>query len=122
VTRVAVIAVTPLLCLFTSLFAVQFRLDLIPRHERLTIAECFTDKLNLVQARRRKVAVQQAEALLQQGLTDSAVKSLEQTANTYGRNRDVLNAMRKAYRAAGNTAEAENTEWQWEALQQSRMW
>jgi hypothetical protein len=114
--------VTAACCLFTSLSAVQFRLDLIPRAERLTAAECFTDKLRILQVRRRKAAVQQARNYLQQGSADAAVRTLERAADLYGSDRDVWNVLRAAYRAAGRTAEAENADRQWQRVMQSRLW
>ena len=109
-------------CLFTSLFAVQFRLDLIPRSERLTAAECFTDKLRILQVRRRKAAVQQARNYLQQGSADAAVQTLERAADLYGSDRDVWKVMSAAYRAAGRTPDAENADRQWQKVMQSRLW
>jgi hypothetical protein len=120
--RLITICVTAVCCLFTSLFAVQTRLDLIPRGERLTAAECFTDKLRILQVRRRKVAVQQARNYLQQGSADAAVRTLERAADLYGSDREVWNVLRTAYRAAGRTAQAENADQQWQRVMQSRLW
>jgi hypothetical protein len=117
---VAVVAVA--CCLFAVLFAIQFRLDLILRHDRLTAAECFTDKLRLLQVKRRKLAVQQAETLLAQGSAAAAVQTLESAEKAYGDNRDLLSALSKAYRASGREADAEHAEKQWEILMQSRLW
>jgi hypothetical protein len=108
-------------CLFTSLFAVQFRLDLIPRMERLTAAECFTDKFRLREVRRQKLAVQRAADLLRQGSPDAAVATLENAA-AYGEDRDVLLALSAAYQASGREADAHKAAGRWSALMQSRLW
>ena len=116
------IALVTVCCLFTTLFAVQYRLLLIPRNERLTAAECFTDKLRILQVRRRKAAVQQARDYLQQGSVDAAIRALEQAKDRYGTDRDVWDVIRVAYWAAGRTPEAENADRQWQRVMQSRLW
>lgn len=120
--RGIITAVAVAFCLFAVLFAIQFRLDLIMRHDRLTAAECFTDKFRLLQVKRRKLAVQQAETLLAQGSAEAAVRALESAERAYGDNRDLLSALSKAYRAIGRQADAEHAGRQWEMLMQSRLW
>ena len=88
-------------CIFTTLFAVQYRLNLIPNNETLTFSELFTDKLRLPQVRRRKKAAYTARWLLSQGRALDAVILLEQ-AEALGDDRDVLSAMGSAYRAEGD--------------------
>ena len=83
------------------LFAVQYRLDLIPNNETLTFSEIFTDKLRLLQVRRRKNAAATARWLLSKGQAFDAVLLLEQAASL-GDDRDVLGAMGSAYRAEGD--------------------
>ena len=43
-------------CVFTSLFAIQFRLNLVPTGTMLTFSELLTDKLRLPQVRQRRAA------------------------------------------------------------------
>jgi hypothetical protein len=120
--RGMIAGLTVVLCLFSCLFALQFRLDLIPRQDRLTAPELFTDKLRLPQVIRRKTAVRRAEALLREGSASAAAQILERAAASYGASRDVLDALRRAYRANGQAAEADKADRQWEALMQSRLW
>ena len=119
--RWTVVSLSTLCCLFTCLFAVQFRLDLIPRHERLTAAELFTDKLRLLQVNRQKHAADQAEDLVKQGNAQAAIQVLEQASARYGQGRYILTAMRDAYRAGGDAAKAENANRQLDHLLQSRL-
>jgi hypothetical protein len=121
VMRMAIMAAVIACCLFTILFAVQFRLDLIPRAGRLTAAECFTGKFRLRAVHRQKMAVQRARELLRQGLPDAAVATLE-NAQAYGEDRDVLLALSEAYHASGREADAHRTADQWNRLMQSRLW
>jgi hypothetical protein len=108
-------------CLFSSLFAIQFRLDLIPRSETLTAGEAFGDKLHLMAARRRKAAILQAGDLLKQGSADAAVKTLVEAEQAYGKNRELLSELKNAYLADGRAAEAEETGRQLDALLETRM-
>jgi hypothetical protein len=103
--RRALIAAGVLCCVFTMLFAVQYRLYLIPTNQTLTFSEVFTDKLRPIQVRRRKLAARRAQQLLDQGDAAGAVRVLEEAAST-GDDRDVLALMRRAYRAEGNEAMA----------------
>ena len=53
--------------LYTVLFAVQFRMNLIPRSAHLTFAELITDKVRLDRSYHRRVAVTRAEQLRDAG-------------------------------------------------------
>jgi hypothetical protein len=99
--RRTLVAAVAACCIFTMLFAVQYRLNLIPNNETLTFSEIFTDKLRLLQVRRRKSAANTARWLLSKGHAFDAVILLEQAA-TLGDDRDVLSAMGSAYRAEGD--------------------
>jgi hypothetical protein len=117
----AVVGLATAFCLFTSLFAVQFRLDLIPRIERLTPAEVFTDKLRILQVIRQKQAVREASTVLQSA-PQKAVEILERAAAEYGEGRSVLTALGEAYRTNGQQKEAESADRRLDRLMQSRMW
>ncbi|MGA2184819.1 MAG: hypothetical protein ABSH47_17505 [Bryobacteraceae bacterium] len=121
VMRITVMAAVAACCLFSILFAVQFRLDLIPRGDRLTAAECFAGKFRLREVRRQKLAVQRARDLLRQGSPDAAVATLE-NAEAYGEDRDVLLALSTAYQASGREADAHKAADRWSRLMQSRLW
>jgi hypothetical protein len=118
--RVFVLSVGTTCCLFALVFAIQFRLYLVPHSDRLTASEYFTDKFRLLNVRRRKMAVQQAERYLQEGSPSAAVATLE-SAQAYGPDRDVLAELSKAYRAGGQESEAQNAERRLMILLQSRL-
>lgn len=107
-------------CLFSVVSAVEFRLDLIPHADRLTVSEYFTDKFRPLQVRRRKQLVRQAEALLSQGSPSAAVTVLEAVAAD-GPDRDVLAELSKAYRASGREPDARNADWRLAMLMRSRL-
>ncbi|MGA2714759.1 MAG: hypothetical protein ABSG41_16790, partial [Bryobacteraceae bacterium] len=96
--------------------------NLIPGQERLTASEMFTDKLLLLQASRRKQAVQRAATLLQNGEAQSAIQVLEEADARYVESRYVISGLREAYRAHGQQAKAEDQEHRLENLMQSRLW
>jgi hypothetical protein len=118
--RFLVMGATLAFCLFSVVSAVEFRLDLIPRADRLTVSEYFTDKFRLLQVRRRKQTVRQAEALLSQGSPSAAVTVLEAVAAD-GPDRDVLAELSKAYRASGREPEARYADRRLTMLMQSRL-
>jgi hypothetical protein len=115
---IAVLAVP--CCVFSLLFAVQFRLDLIPKSQTLTAKEIFSDKIHLLQVRRQKVAVNRALKLVQEGDVATAIQMLE-NAQSLGEDRDVLSALAMAYKAGGRTAEAEDAEGRLRRLLDSRL-
>jgi hypothetical protein len=118
--RRALAVATAACCVFTILFAAQFRLDLIPSNETLTFNEVFTDKLHPLAVRRKKAAARQAGELLARGNAQGAVQVLEQVASGEA-DRDVLAMMSKAYRAEGNEALARVADSRSQQLLDSRL-
>ena len=93
-------------CIFTSLFAIQFRLDLVPTETRLTSSELFYDKIHLVGVRQRKASTKLAVAALKEGNPEEAIRILE-PLRSLGEDRNVEMYLEKAYRAAGKTEQAD---------------
>jgi hypothetical protein len=118
--RTAVVVSAILCSLFSLISAGQFRLDLIPRSDRLTVSEYLTDKLRLVQVRKRKLAAREAENLLEQGSPAGAARVLEAAAS-YGPDRDVLKDLSRAYRESGRPLEAQDAEQRLELLMRGRL-
>ena len=113
--RGAVIAATLACSLFSFVSAIQFRLDLVPRSDQLTVSEYLTDKLRLRQVRRRKLAVKEAERLLERNAPADAARVLEAAAS-YGPDRDVLRDLSRAYRESGRSLEAQSVDRRLEEL------
>lgn len=107
-------------CVFTMLFAVQFRLDLVPRETPLTFSELFTDKLRLPKVRKRHAAVQQALAFLANNNPDAAIQVLE-SVRPLGEDRFVDQLLAKAYRAAGKTQQADAFDSRYQQFLSSRL-
>jgi hypothetical protein len=104
--RRVLIAAMVFCCVFSALFAIQYRLKLIPKGTTLTAAEVFSDKLHLMRVRRQKQAAQEGAMLLAANDFNSAISILEAAA-ARGEDRDVLLTLAEAYRAKGDLAHAE---------------
>jgi hypothetical protein len=118
--RKGLIAASLVFCAYTMLFALQFRLSLIPTNSTLTTTELFTDKLRLFQVRQRKTAVATARQFLQGGNFNAAIQTLEGVADL-GKDRDVLESLAEAYSAAGKLEQAGDTRRQLKEFLNSRL-
>jgi len=118
--RSALTALVALFCVFSVLFAIQFRLDLIPKVDRLTPAELFSDKFTLLRVRRLKVVAQNADDLITAGRPKDALEVLQTVGPRP--DRDVLEQFARAYRALGQQTDAINAESQLRQLMASRLY
>lgn len=105
-------------CLFTLLFAIQYRLDLIPHQEKLTARELLTDKFRLPEVRRQKQTASRAAALLDAGKPEQALSVLQAAS---AEDRAILSLMSRAYTAAGRPREAADAERRRQAFLDSRL-
>lgn len=108
-------------CGFTSLFAVQFRLNLVPTETTLTFSELVTDKLRLPQVRQRKAAAKQADELLAKGDPNAAVRIL-QGVRGLGEDRNIDASLVKAYREAGQAEQADAADLRYKKFLESRLY
>jgi hypothetical protein len=108
-------------CVFTMLFAVQFRLNLVPLTTPLTISELLTDKLRLNQVRKRKAAEKAARRSLASGDPSGAIRLLDATFDL-GDDRTVDQCLVDAWRAAGDKGQAEAAETRYQRLLESRLY
>lgn len=107
-------------CVFSSLFAIQYRLDLLPSGETLTPREIFSDKVHLIRVRSQKKAASRAQQLLAANDAGSAVPILEDAASR-GDDRDVLATLVRAYRAKGDLPHAQQAEIRWKRYLDTRL-
>jgi hypothetical protein len=117
--RILWVTAAVLCCLFSVMFAIQFRLDLIPKLDRLTPAEFFADKFRIPRVRRQKQAAKQGGDLISGGSPEQAVGILQAASDPP--DRDVLSALSQAYRALGRGTEAQETEKRLRDLLESRL-
>jgi hypothetical protein len=108
--------------LYTFLFAVQYRLDLLPRRDWLTSDELVRDKIFLRQAYERQKHVRLAKALLGEGRPDRAIEVLESAQRRHGDSRFLLQSLTDAYRATGRQHEAEQARQRLQALLDRRLY
>jgi hypothetical protein len=118
--RIVAATAAAVCCLFSVLFAVQFRLDLIPKLDRLTPAELFTDKFSMPRVRRQKLAAQQADDLISRGSPEQAIRILQPVA--YPPEADVLSELSKAYRAMGEEGKAQEAGDRLRELREARLY
>ena len=118
--RRSVAVVCAVCCIFTSLFAIQFRLDLVPTESPLTFSELVTDKLRLPKVRQRRTAAKQAVALMAKGDATAAVRILED-ALSLGEDRNVDMYLAQAYRAAGMKEQADAADLKYRKMLESRL-
>lgn len=99
-----------LLCaVYSTLFAMQYRLDLVPKNDRLLASEVLRDKLYLRRAYTRLHAAQRAAALVKKGDAADATLSLNKSLAQYGEDRALLKTLADAYAAEGNDPAAQET-------------
>jgi predicted Zn-dependent protease len=108
--------------LYTFLFAVQYRLDFLPRRDWLTSDELVRDKIFLRQAYERQKHVRLAKALLGEGRPDRAIEVLESAQRRHGDSRFLLQSLTDAYRATGRQREAEQARQRLQALLDRRLY
>ncbi len=119
--RRSLAAVCAVCCVFALLFAIQFRLNLVPIDTRLTFSEMVTDKLRLREVRHRKAVARYADSLLVSGDPILAVRVLESTRDL-GEDRDIDRSLARAYREAGRGDEADAADLRYKKLLQSRLY
>ena len=120
--RRALAAAAALCAIYTVLFAVQFRMNLVPRTERLTFAELITDKVRLDRSYHRKESVTRAEQLRAAGNPAGARSVLQDAIRDYGEDRFLLEALVRTDRDLSDTAAAEAHERRLDALLSHRFW
>jgi hypothetical protein len=108
--------------LYTVVFAVQYRMDLLPKQDWLTSEELVRDKIFLRQAYERQKQVRLANALLREGRSAPAIAVLETAERRYGDSRFLLEILTEAYAATGRTEEAGRVQQRLQALLDRRLY
>ena len=88
---------------FTAVFVVQYRLNLVPAEDNLTFSELVSDKLALGRASRRRSLARRCDAMIQQGNGKACDRLLEEGMRRWGEDRFLLEALVKA-RSLGEDA------------------
>jgi hypothetical protein len=87
---------------FTLAFGVQYRLDLVPKRDRLTLDELFADKAHLPRALSRHRAAAAAKALIDQGHFADAATQIGIAKRAFGPGRELLQMEVDVYRRLGD--------------------
>jgi hypothetical protein len=99
--RAAILAGGTLCVAYTLAFAVQYRLELLPRRERLTAQEMLWDKVHLYQAVRRHRAAAACEEEMESD-PRNAVAAIEKAIAGFGADRQLLRLLADARERAGD--------------------
>jgi len=121
VTRRAVYAFGALCAVWSLLFGVQYRLDAVPKADRLTTQELFTDKMLLQRTMKRRAASLEVRRLLDKS-PERALASATAAAERFGHDRLLLKAMAEAHRRRGDLEAAAQAERRLEALLDERLY
>ncbi|MGA8595369.1 MAG: hypothetical protein WB676_11560 [Bryobacteraceae bacterium] len=107
---------------YTFLFAIQYRLDLIPKGDRLTFQELLLDKLNLRSALQRKRAYITANMMLKTGETNAAIEIARAALGSNPTDRNLLSLLNEAYTRNGDSAGRDMVRAKLQSLADSRLW
>ena len=87
---------------FTLVFGIQYRLDLLPKRDRLTADELFADKAHLPRALSRHRAAVTAKALIDKGHFADAAAQIGIAKRAFGPSRELLQTEVDVYRRLGD--------------------
>jgi cytochrome c-type biogenesis protein CcmH/NrfG len=107
---------------YSLVFALQYRMDLLPRQDWLTSEELARDKIFLRQAVQRQAEVRVANALLRDGHSSRALEVLQNAGRRYGDSRFLLEALAEAYTREGKQRQAEETRLRLKTLLDRRLY
>ncbi len=116
-----IVAAVLLCSVYTLVFAMQFRLDLIPKQSVLTIDELVWDKLHLVRAYRRQQQAAAAARTLDAGDARSAIEIARQAEREFGTGASLLQVRVAACRRLGDVALSEEASRDVQAYQARRL-
>ena len=109
------------LCIgYTSIFAVQFRMDWIPKNSTLTMNELLWDKVGVLSLVQRNRTRTQAIEALNRGLPLDAIAVLDRVRGD-GQDRQIEAVLSIAYRRVGDIRAAETAEKNFRAILDSRL-
>ena len=99
--RLLIVALITACSAYTLLFAAQYRLDLVPKEDRLTARELLGDRLQPVRAWRRRGAWAEARGLIDRDPARAAVRA-QQAIGRHGPDRNLLGLLAEARQRAGD--------------------
>ncbi len=111
-----------LLCsVYTMLFALQYRLDMVPHTDRLTWQELIGDKLTFNRALQRRNAFLSAQTELNSSQPQNAIRIAEAAQLNYGSDRRLLECLLKAYEVNGDSSKQMQAREQLQQLMERRI-
>jgi hypothetical protein len=108
--------------LFTTAFALQYRMDLLPKEDFLTFSELVSDKVHLRRALQRRALSSRCRAMLAAGEGRACREMLEAGVRRLGEDRFVLQALVAADHAIGDDSGEAAARARLEAFLARRIW
>jgi hypothetical protein len=119
--RTVVVVGVCLCAIYTLIFAVQFRLDIVPKDDRLTVQELLVDKIFFYRALNRHYNYSKARSELDRSNLERAIEIAELSGKRYGLDRKHLKVLIEAYEQKGNLEAMKKAQKKLQALLDSRL-
>jgi hypothetical protein len=119
--RTIVVVGVCLCAIYTLIFAVQYRLDMVPKDDRLTAQELLVDKIFFHRALNRHYNYSKARAELDRSNLKRAIEIAELSGKRYGLDRKHLVFLIKAYEQKGDLEAMKKAQEELQALLDSRL-
>jgi hypothetical protein len=107
---------------YTAVFAVQYRLDLVPNDDYLTFSELITDKIALRRAYQRRRLVNRCQEVIAKDHPQDCIQMLEVGIRRFGEDRFLLTTLAEAYHATGDARAEAVARLRLQAFLDKRLW
>jgi hypothetical protein len=107
---------------YSAVFAVQYRLDLVPKEDFLTFSELVSDKLVLRRALERRRIADRCDAMIRQRAANGCVPMLQEGIRRFGEDRFLLEALVTAEAMSGDARSEAQARAQNDAFLEKRLW
>jgi hypothetical protein len=107
---------------YTVVFAVQYRLDLVPDDDYLTFSELITDKIALRRAYQRRRLVNRCQEVIAENHPQDCIQILEEGSRRFGEDRFLLTTLAAAHHATGDERAEAAARLRLQAFLDKRLW
>jgi hypothetical protein len=117
-----VLASGVLLTIYSVVFGVQYRLDIVPKHDRLTFQELVLDKIFLTSAFKRMAAYARARQELNNSNFEGAAVIASEAIKQFGADRNLLHVLIEIYKRSGDSINQKTAERKLQDILKARLW
>jgi hypothetical protein len=107
---------------YTVVFAMQYRLDLVPRDDYLTFSELITDRIALRRTYQRHRWVNRCQEVIAKDRPQDCIQMLEEGIRRFGEDRSLLTTLVEAYHATGDERAEAVARLRLQAFLDKRLW